>query len=1217
MKGASLILDKFEKFSNYDEQTSYQQIVFAHDTGILETELNEMQQLQSNAHTNMVRKTIYSGFTELVQKEFTGESIVYNPTENGLTLVNKIAIAPFRAFVNGYEIDGQGNFTYNKLDNYILIDLGKPSKDSIDDTLVYLEVWFEIAKGEDQAKKCGYNEGDNIGTPALDSRVAHETSRRIVLHWNVRVANECAFDIYPEGLGYKDITHFSHVFARVNGQFGNVDNVNAAFCEATNNLFKNELFHFDKNLYVAGRKDYDINSSTLYGRYVFALPMFRIRRRNSSKFTIANFNGAPSYNEMIVVNDSSKNGDLLNNMRPDRLAYDVINANDVMDLRKSVNFSDFNENSLGDYTLKKLLNNQLTTHETKKMRRVQFGNKHMNHEDIPSATLIIPFDKSMIPEKPVFDINNPITLKTDLRYEDSICKFGAVIEGTKQLSYKIHNSETDYLLTAKQGCMDFYLKPFWNGNDTTVSQVIISLVNESDSPILKLQKKGNQLIFSQFNYEELNSDYVENQAIVDLTSELLKANQYYHFRLSWTEEPMPTNGQIYLYINGNLKAQTDCSACHLVARTLKIGSSSNTSDKGFLIEEFIGYNKNFETLSLQGTMYGYAKNRFWPMIPYDFINAETLLMPSFNGVVNNYSDNAYVQKDTVFHLKYDESVNLKTFYINLCSDKIVRSIDNVYDLKGKTVTGVWTGLGTNACVFKTYDQTIEQIVVTATIELSSGCGGQDVATEILSAAIVKYDEEADNYDYNLNLSEEVSFNDINNEHPRQTPLLKPRKVAGNEDSAYDFTNKYRTQKQCYARLIYYNVSGDGTNQYKIPMHLYGYKVAGIVGCGNKKITKVTKTPSDIVGEEDLYFTVYLETALLVGETVVFEIATEGLSFDYDLNSKTLVTNVCKCKVLEFAADGINSKFTIPCLTLSQEGSIHGGILKSVFTFTDNTLDANGDVTDVHNEYIQCYQDGEIFYDEHGKPTDKRLFNTQNIKVLDSSFGTPFITVVFDEGEKPRKDTVIQIPIVVSYQLTDEDMLSLWYNYVPYQGVLDATVHDVHRITDWKYFITTLGTGKTNDEKIKVNIINNLPGGLTYGYKIDNKDIVLMNTFNNMSQTLSQEDINKRLVFLQDYVLKNDADFCNLVTNYKIVKNCKQFQDGNIEFKNVNFNLYFDDCKTSINKYVGAYCVVALDNGELMLFVISNVDMNSTVINKLSPQYGDLYKIEGRPTTIRS
>ena len=36
----------------------------------------------------------------------------------------------------------------------------------------------------------------------------------------------------------------------------------------------------------------------------------------------------------------------------------------------------------------------------------------------------------------------------------------------------------------------------------------------------------------------------------------------------------------------------------------------------------------------------------------------------------------------------------------------------------------------------------------------------------------------------------------------------------------------------------------------------------------------------------------------------------------------------------------------------------------------------------------------------------------------------------------------------------------------------------------------------------------------------------------------------------------------------------------------------------------------------MVLVIGNFDENATVINHLTGVYGDLYRIEGRPTTVR-
>ena len=60
----------------------------------------------------------------------------------------------------------------------------------------------------------------------------------------------------------------------------------------------------------------------------------------------------------------------------------------------------------------------------------------------------------------------------------------------------------------------------------------------------------------------------------------------------------------------------------------------------------------------------------------------------------------------------------------------------------------------------------------------------------------------------------------------------------------------------------------------------------------------------------------------------------------------------------------------------------------------------------------------------------------------------------------------------------------------------------------------------------------------------------------------------------------------------------------------------DEIKNFISKYIGAYSVVIADTGEIMVLVIGNFDENATVINHLTGVYGDLYRIEGRPTTVR-
>lgn len=193
-------MDKFEKaiignYSNYQNNSSFQSIVFGHSTPLLETELNELQQIQEEARTQLIRAQVYSGFSELVQQDFLGEKYIFKPTvanaNNSVEMKNCLAIAPFTAYVNGYKIDGKGNFLY-KGNEYILIDIGETTDETLDDTLVYLEVWFEYAKGDYIPKKNGYVLGDDISDKVhkriiMDERVNQETSRRKILCWNICV----------------------------------------------------------------------------------------------------------------------------------------------------------------------------------------------------------------------------------------------------------------------------------------------------------------------------------------------------------------------------------------------------------------------------------------------------------------------------------------------------------------------------------------------------------------------------------------------------------------------------------------------------------------------------------------------------------------------------------------------------------------------------------------------------------------------------------------------------------------------------------------------------------------------------------------------------------------------------------------------------------------------------------------------------------------------
>jgi hypothetical protein len=369
------------------------------------------------------------------------------------------------------------------------------------------------------------------------------------------------------------------------------------------------------------------------------------------------------------------------------------------------------------------------------------------------------------------------------------------------------------------------------------------------------------------------------------------------------------------------------------------------------------------------------------------------------------------------------------------------------------------------------------------------------------------------------------------------------------------------------------------------------------------------------------FSIKFDKSVAPGEVITFEIALGGMTFDYETQSKTLMSNLCKTRVLQITSTGDASEYVIPCF---QSESAHGGILKAVFTFTDNVFDANGNLIDSnHPKTNICYMDSETAVDSNGVATGLKAWKAMPYTVDPASFGTPFIKIKFPTNAKPPLGVSIQVPVLVSYQLSELDILSIWYSYVPYQGILSNEPKQLKRISNWKYFITTLSSGKIalNIDEDNVyslnNIVNRLPGGLSYAFKVDGKAI----KFNHLSSIFSKADANPQLVFVKDIVYgsKNnnfDNYFFELDTDFIIEKTGKGFQDGNLKIEDKSFIVYLPDCTDSITKYLGMACLVVDEFGEIMLLVLGSLYDSPDTINKLTPVYGDLFKIPSLPTTIQ-
>ena len=1155
--------------TNYIDEANFTRLKKGSDLPLLETELNDMQVIQEKARTSLTKRLMPSGFIELTHKEFNGTPIIYNPIgPNSLVLQNHIAIAPSRVMINGYELNIEGNFSYNGINNYILIDLGDAPLTGNRDDLIYLEVWPQIITGDTQIKTWGYQDGTNLNYSIVDPRVNSETSRRIMFYWNIRVATDINYDKFPDGMGFINSGNFSNVRAITNGSmFNPIDQTTYIFANAASDLFKTCDFYKDHNLFVAGRSNYSSTSQTVYGNYVYALPLFKVKRRNQESYSIDNPNGSIISTNIISIN-SSLRSDLNSNIRPDHLFYDIINEKDLTELRRTVNSKELFNDYYLDKNLRGLFNGELQTNNPIKMRRAQFGNTTPDYDN-GYIILTSKFNETIIPEQTVsYSSDNG-----NFIYRNSVGGYGLFMNGNNAITYGLEN------LTMIQGTIDFFLQPDWYGTDEG-DQTIFTVKDQLDRTVFNFYKNNSNLILKY--YSDANT---YNVATVNLNSTLLLAKNIYHIRVAWNNAPQLN--YVYIYVNGKERGRQLFSNSILVPSQITIGKIE-TESKGFVIEDLIVYNHSFEYNNITPNG-AYITNDFWDNLSKDIVYGNALIYPSFNGKMKNFSDNYKIQDNTIEHLILN---NVLTFDITApIGDVININSPTVYDMNGDEVIGNWTNLNTRIVTF-TSATLMSEVIVQYSLGIPGGNGGQDVPTEILAAGKIS------------NIIEEISFNKMNAQ-PREINFLQPRITNGFKDKAYDYSVNRETD-ECFARLLHYYVNGNGTNEYNIPLNLYGYEVLGVMDITNQKVLNITR---DVLNNN---FFVELVGSPLFGETLKFKLALSGMTFDYDIFSKNLVHDIHKTVLLEVVGNGTEYEYIIP---IPISGGVNGGVLKSVFNFTDNIFDNNGDWSYSTN-YSVAYVNDTIYNKIVIGNQANYLLNSFTIE--SNSFGTPFLRITFDH--KPKNGDIIQIPVLVSYQPIESEVLSLWYNYIPYQGILNNTPQKFKRLSQWKYFMTTYGSGSEqfiNDTDIYSfnNVINRLPGGSSYAYEIGGENIIL----EYLTNTLNNANVNSKLVFVNDVFFNNDTLspnlFFNLDTDLIISKVSKDYQDGKIIIQGKEFDIFMPNTGIAVNKYLGMTSLVMNELGEIMLLVIGCLDIELSTTNKLIPIYGDIFRIKDIPTTI--
>lgn len=399
---------------------------------VLDVELNEMQEIQNHLRAEMYRAMVHSGIlnpTTIFYNNFADSNIsdqnrYFSGKGNNS---NAFQMEALKALINGYMINVKGlkapSDTADWKGNFIRID--EPPTFGTRDDLVFLEAWFEDI--------------DTVKDPTLiDSRVQAETARRVELKWRIRTVAGVDFSKYPEGLNTPQSGSIIGTYPMAQG--GNNQPLEPVINWATSNFLsayerKNYglLSPDDVGLHIAGNGT-QVSKDLLKTAdgYVYAIPLFRVKRRNSGGYREDNLNGARDYFEISpkvatgsvnypvgtafdidVVNGSlAQAGDVfkvtggsqqftviskglgdtlklvysqdftgwstttkfgLVSNRPDGKFSNIIDKDDIIDLRHKVSLTGYNYQQLLEENFDKLLRGELQTKDKPNMVKERFG----------------------------------------------------------------------------------------------------------------------------------------------------------------------------------------------------------------------------------------------------------------------------------------------------------------------------------------------------------------------------------------------------------------------------------------------------------------------------------------------------------------------------------------------------------------------------------------------------------------------------------------------------------------------------------------------------------------------------------------------------------------------------------------------------------------------------------------------------------------------------
>ncbi len=315
---------------------NFSMVAFQQAKPAMDSELNLSQQIQNKARADILRALLSPGLLSLT-------------TTTGVTdRRNALRISGAVANVNGWLVYLYGQNRSDAMSDIVFPVA--PNSGSRED-LAFLECWFEevapSGSPEDDDENVYRYGGIASGTLAndlLDSVAGAETTRRIQLRWNIRTAADVNFTNYPKGVDNGD---------RVKARAGAQSDTNYTFGSVGNGLYR-----------AGDGSEAACSTLKCVDGYVYALPLFRVHRRNQTAYNKTdNPYGAPAYGSGVTIATG--------------LYHDVISASDIVSIYPVASAYEQDSDQQSDKAaLKELfaaVHQQAAELETWKNQRIQQG----------------------------------------------------------------------------------------------------------------------------------------------------------------------------------------------------------------------------------------------------------------------------------------------------------------------------------------------------------------------------------------------------------------------------------------------------------------------------------------------------------------------------------------------------------------------------------------------------------------------------------------------------------------------------------------------------------------------------------------------------------------------------------------------------------------------------------------------------------------------------